>query len=66
MADKARKGKWNKFHSKSMPKGKNMDLSKVKFFHCHEHGHLPTNCPHKNKNKKVDGAIAGEALATQF
>jgi hypothetical protein len=41
---KARKGKGNKFHSKSKSKVKKMDLSKVKCFHSHEHGHLATNC----------------------
>jgi hypothetical protein len=50
---KARKGKGNKFHSKSDSKEKKMDLSKVKCFHCHEHGHLATNYPQKRKNKMV-------------
>jgi hypothetical protein len=63
---KERKGKGNKFHSKSESKGKKLDLSKVKCFHCHEHGHLATNCPLKKKNKKVVGVVAGEALASQF
>ena len=63
---KVRKGKGNKSHSKSEAKGKNVDLSKVKCFHCHEHRHLTTNCPNKKKNKKVDGAAAGEALVLQF
>jgi hypothetical protein len=61
-----RKGKGNKFHSKSESKVKKLDFSKVKCFHCHEHGHLATNCPHKRKNKKVVGATTGEALASQF
>jgi hypothetical protein len=63
---KARKGKGKKFHSKSKSKGKKMDLSKVKCFYCHEHGHLATNCPQKKKNKKDVGAVTGEALASQF
>ena len=66
MAAKERKGKGKKFHPKSEAKGKKLDLSKVKRFHCHEHGHLATNCPQKKKNKKVVGAAAGEALASQF
>jgi hypothetical protein len=63
---KERRGKGKKFHSKSEPKVKKLDLSKVKCFHCHEHGHLATNCPQKRKNKKVVGATTGEALASQF
>ena len=66
MASKARKGKGKKFHSKFESKGKKLDLSKVKCFHCHEHGHLATNCPQKKKNKKTVGDAAGEALASQF
>ena len=66
MAAKERKGKGNKFHSKSESKGKKLDLSKVKCFHCHERGHLATNYPQKKKNKKVFGAATGEALISQF
>jgi hypothetical protein len=66
LAVKARKGKGKKFHSKSESKGKKMDLSKVKCFYHHEHGHLTTNCLQKKNNKKVDGAVVGEALASQF
>jgi hypothetical protein len=66
LASKARRGKGNKSHSKSESKVKKMDFSKVKCFHCHEHGHLVTNCTQKKKNKKVVGAVAGEALSTQF
>jgi hypothetical protein len=43
-----------------------MDLSKVKCFHCHECGHLATNCPQNKKNKKVVGAATSEALVSQF
>jgi hypothetical protein len=66
LASKARRGKGKKFHSKFESKGKKLDLSKVKCFHCHEHGHLATNCPQKKKKKKVVGAAAGEALDSQF
>ena len=38
----------------------------MKCYQCHEHGHLATNYPHKKKNKKVVGAAASEALASQF
>ena len=41
-------------------------MSRVKFFHCHEHGQYATNCPQKKNNKKVGGSAAGEALASQF
>jgi hypothetical protein len=63
---KARKGKGKKFHSKSESKFKKLDLSKVKCFHCHRHGHLTTNYPQKRKNKMVVGAATGEALVSQF
>ena len=66
LTSKARKGKGKKFHPKSESKVKKMDLSKVKCFHCHEHGYLTTNYPQKKKNKKVDGATNGEALVSQF
>jgi hypothetical protein len=66
LAAKARKGKGKKFHSKSKSKVKKLDLSKVKCFHCHEHGHLTTNCLQNKKKKKVVGAAVGEALASQF
>ena len=45
LAAKARKGKGKKNPSKSGVKGKKQDLSKVKCFHCHEHGNFATNCP---------------------
>jgi hypothetical protein len=66
LTSKERKGKGKKFHSKSESKVKKLDLSKVKCFHCHEHGHLATNYLQKRKNKKVDGASTGEALVSQF
>ena len=67
LAAKAKKGKGNKFHSKSKASedGKEHNMSKVKCFHCHEHGNIATNCPQK-KNKKVFGAAAGEDLSSQF
>ena len=41
---KAKKGK-NKKASHFDVKGKKKYMSKVKFFHYHEHGHYATNCP---------------------
>eukprot|EP00253_Pinus_taeda_P027232 PITA_27232 len=65
LAAKARKGKSNKA-SQSGAKGKKQDMSKVKCFHCHQHGHYATNCPQKKKNKQAAGSAGGEALASQF
>ena len=42
------------------------DMSKVKCFHCHEHGNYATNYPQKKKDKKAGGSADGEALASQF
>ena len=60
--------KGEKFHSKSESDkyGKKRDMSRVKSFHCHEHGHYATNCPKKKTNKKASGSAIGEALASQF
>ena len=68
LGGKAKKGKGNNFHSKSKSgeEGKERNMSRVKFFHCHEHGHYATNCPQKKKNKKASGSAVGEALASQF
>eukprot|EP00253_Pinus_taeda_P023192 PITA_23192 len=41
-------------------------MSKVKCFHCHQHGHYATNCPQKKKNKQAAGSAGGEALTSQF
>ncbi len=65
LAAKAKKGK-NKKASHSGAKDKKQDMSKVKCFHCHQHGHYATNCPQKKKNKQAAGSAAGEALASQF
>ena len=66
LASKAEKGKGKKFLSKSDSKGNKLDMSKVNCFHCHEHGHLATNCPQKKKKNKVVGATAGKAISSQF
>ena len=41
-------------------------MSRVKCFHCHEHGHYATNFPQMKNNKKASGFTNGEALASQF
>ena len=66
LAAKARKGKGKEKASQSGADGKKRDMSKVKCFHCHDHGHYATNCPQKKKNKQVAGAVVGEALASHF
>ena len=69
LAGKANKGKGRKSYSKSETgkEGKKHGMSKVKCFHCHDHGHYATNFPQKkNNNKKAPGARVGEALASQF
>ena len=55
LVSKEKKKKGKKFHSISEAgeNDKEHDMSKVKFFHCHEFGHIATNCPHKKKNKMV-------------
>ena len=65
---KENKGKGKKSYSKSESDkdGNECDMSRVKCFHCHEHGHYATNYPQKKKNKKASRSIAGEALASQF
>ena len=68
LAGKAKKGKGNKSYSKSESdeEGKEHDISRVKCFHCHEHGNYATNCPQNYKNKKDFGYAVGVALASQF
>ena len=44
LATKEKKGKRKKA-SQSSAKGKKQDMSKVKCFHCHQHGHYATNHP---------------------
>ena len=43
LASKARKGKGKKNPSHSDADGKERDMSKVKCFHCHEHGNFATH-----------------------
>ena len=65
LASKAKKAKGKK--SQSEASIKKMDLSKVKCFHYHEHGHYDKNFPqNKARKKELAVAIAGEALASQF
>ena len=68
LAAKMKNWEGNKFHSKSESdeEVKERDMSRVKCFHCHEHGHYATNCPQKKKNEKASISAAGEALASQF
>ena len=68
MYGEAKKGEGNASHSKSesCKAGKNGDLSKVKCFNCHEHGHYATNFPQKNTNKAALGGAIGEAFSSQF
>ena len=66
LATKARNGKGKKNASQSGAKGKKQDMSKVKCFHYHQHGHYATNFPQKKKNKQAFGSAAGEDLASQF
>lgn len=65
---KVNKGKGNRFHPKydASEDGKEHNMSKVKFFHCHEYGHISTNSWQKKKKNMEVGAGASEALALQF
>ena len=68
LASKVNKGKGNQSYSisKTNKEGKEHDMSRVKCFHCHEHGHYATNFPENKKNKNALGSTVGEALASQF
>ena len=68
LAAKVKKNKGKKFHSRSEvgEDGKEHNMSKVKFFHYHEHGHIATNYPQNKKKNKVVGSATGEDLASQF
>jgi len=68
LVGKEKKGKGKASHSKSdsCHGGKNKDISKVNFFHCHKLGHFAINCPLKKSKKKPSGGVVGEALASQF
>jgi len=55
LATKAKKGKRKKV-SQPGAKGKKQDMSKVKCFHCQQHGHYATNCPQKKKKKQAAGS----------
>eukprot|EP00253_Pinus_taeda_P029439 PITA_29439 len=65
LAAKAKKEK-SKKSCQSGEKGKKQDMSKVKCFHCHQHGHYATNSSQKKKNKQAAGSAGGESLASQF
>ena len=48
LVQKGKKDKGKKYQGEE---GKR-DLSKVRCFHCHEHGHYASNCPQKKASKK--------------
>ena len=50
---------------KSQGEAGKKEISKIRCFHFHEHGHYATNCPQK-KGSKEPAVAVGEALASQF
>lgn len=64
LVSKGMKAKGNKSQSEveSSQEGKKKDLSKIKWFNCHEFMHYATKCPHKNNSKK-ESAVAVECEA---
>ena len=62
LSDKANKAKGKKSRGEVGKK----DLSKIRCFHYHEHGHYATNFPQKKARKKEPAVVAGEALDSQF
>ena len=68
MVGKENKWKGKKSYSKAETgkEGKKCNMSRVKCFHCHEHGHYATNFPQKKKSNKASGFATGEALASKF
>lgn len=68
LAGKAKKGKGKSYLSKSdFSEGGNMkDMSKIKFFHCHEIGNYATKCSHKKTGKNCFGGAIGKSLASKF
>jgi len=68
LASKAKKGKEKDSHTKSSSShgGKKFEKSKVQCFHCHDVGHLATNCPLKKSKMGSKEGSKGEALASEF
>ena len=69
MVGKRKKGKGKKTQIKSESNknnGKKKDMSKIKFFHCHELKNYAKKCLHNKSTKNPSGGAASEALASQF
>lgn len=65
LVNKGRKvnGKNSQGETNSIQEGKRKDLSKIKFFNCHEFRHYAMKCPHKKESKKEPAIkVEGEAL----